>query len=258
MITKIAKARIARRKAAAAVAQFQRTGILPKLLLTHFDQTGKLISEDICTSGLDRDSCRLLSTIKLPCDQTVIRNKRGYLVLLTSYLWHHKDQPAELPWCQINGDIFVNNCPEINAPSLRAINGNAEIFNTRIHMPHLEFVRSLWLGKFEEVCLPRLRTTRGLESFVKRLDLPRLQNIYGDLYAHGATHVTAPKLRQVSGTLSTLSADVAFHHDIEAHLWIIFDDAKEQWRRWIRDKEESERKKQLIRKTLRELPPLEI
>ena len=254
MITTIAKARIARRKAAAAVDQFRRTGIVPKLLLMQYDQTGKFLWEGDRVNEIDRDARKLLSKITLTNDQMVEQDDRGRLILLTSYEWTHRRQ-AIIKWHQIRGDLYVARCPEVNAQELRSVCGLVNISDAAIDMPRLKYAGGLSVGQYTEFHLPQLVATGNLISFAKRIVLPRLECVNGDFHAYGATCVIAPRLRKVTGCLFTLSARVVFDPSIKANPWMIYHEAEARWKQ---NDPTKQARQEILRQALRESSSLEI
>ncbi len=233
-----------------ALVHYQSTGIIPELLYKIFVHDGHYRGAEYY-DGIDLDALDELKRTKLTPAQTVTRNKKGSLILQTSYDWD-PEAPQTVPWHQIMGDAYFIDCPETNAPHLRSVGGILHITHGKVNMPFLTYAQKCFTWNLDELNLPSFATTGEMHSTAKQIILPRLTRMMGDFsasaatklelhrltringsfYAPMATHILAPNLRIVEGNLDTSSDPDFYHPDLYVKGSRAFHpEAEERWKR---------------------------
>jgi hypothetical protein len=193
----------------AAATAFLKTGSMHDMLLPFYDQTGRWAAQLEPPEIGAGDSLDALQTTVLPESLRSTINGDGERVLLTSYI-HKGEQPHEIPWHEIAGDVRVESETAVTAPNLRRLvpDSGCMFAAPMVYLPELNAASRLYL-EANELTIPKLNTVKWAEINTPKLNAPSLQTA-GVLELNGTKSAEFPSLRTVEQSISSFSI-LEFH-----------------------------------------------
>lgn len=228
----------------ADVTTYQETGVISDLMLTYFDQNGKLLHEYEFPRKSDPQTQIILKSIRIPEDRLTSTDESGMVTLHSSFYITDKPRSTEVNLHRICGDLRILRAKHLIAPTLTEIGGILAANGWTIELPVLRHVGFLsharTANKFDpengwqrELTLPELVSAGTINPDVHFLNLPKLETVSGDFVGFPSKRINAPNLRFVGGKLTILHSEVNFPEDIEAPSLYMSPDALNQWKEWL-------------------------
>lgn len=179
---------------------YQKTSILPVLLLPCFDQNGNLTDHKALESKQILLLKNLFCGVVIPEIQRIQTHSNG-LDLLTSLVWR-TNNPLNVNYVKIHGDLHVETNADVTLPNLVEIKGSVYIGgNNTVNLPNLKKVGcNFEIAHTWQLFAPKLKEVKG-DMKVKEYLLPALEVVGGSLLINETVHGTAHRLRSVGNNL---------------------------------------------------------